>query len=80
MNGGRGMDENKQFPQLYYAALEYCLIIHNAIYSKHTWSGDISSFLELLSAIICERWLLSESQEPFHWCGITGCSSNHSSL
>lgn len=43
MNGGKRMDENKLFPQLYYAALEYCPIVHNAIYSKHTWSGDISS-------------------------------------
>lgn len=43
MNGGRRIDENKQFPQLYYAALEYCLIVHNTIYPEHTRSGDISS-------------------------------------
>lgn len=72
MNGGRRMDENKQFPQLYYAALEYCLVVHNAIYSKHTWSGFISFLLSLTSecAIICEKWWLSESQEAVAllWC------------
>lgn len=73
MNGGRRMDENKQFPQLYYTALEYFLIMHNAIYSKHTWSGDISSFSRTSVCIICEKWWLSESYN-------TGCCSNLCSL
>lgn len=42
MNGGMRVDENKQFPWLYYTALEYCLIVHSAIIPDHTWSGDAS--------------------------------------
>lgn len=46
MNADRRMDEKiNSFLQLYYSVLEYHLMVHNAIYSKHTWSGDTSSFL-----------------------------------
>lgn len=48
MNADRRMDEKiNSFLQLYYAVLEYCLMVHNAVYSKHIWSRDISSFLSI---------------------------------
>ncbi len=49
MNGGRRMDENKQFPQLYYAVLECCLIVFN-LSRAHMVRRYFLTLLQLLSA------------------------------
>lgn len=78
MNSGRRMDENKQFSQLFYAALEYCLIVHNS------FKESVVRRYLLSAQYWFEKWL-SESREPFGYTsnlgslgGATLCSYLHS--